>query len=176
VTATSTYMLVFRTLHILGAIAWGGSIFLMVFFLQPAAKAVGPAAGPFMRELLATRKLLDVVLGLAATTIVAGGFLYWNNVDTAGSLGDLLDTNYGVAITLGAISALIAFGIGWFATRPAVKRTLVLGGQIAQAGASPPAELVQELQATQAKARTLAKVNFTFVALAALFMATARYW
>jgi uncharacterized membrane protein len=176
VTAASTYMLVFRTLHILGAIAWGGSIFLMVFFLQPAAKAVGPAAGPFMRELLATRKLLDVVLGLAATTIVAGGFLYWNNVDTAGSLGDLLDTNYGVAITLGAISALIAFGIGWFATRPAVKRTLVLGGQIAQAGASPPAELVQELQATQAKARTLAKVNFTFVALAALFMATARYW
>ena len=175
-TAASTYMLVFRTLHILGGIAWGGSIFLMVFFLQPAAKAVGPAAGPFMRELLATRKLLDVVLGLAATTIVAGGFLYWNNVDIAGSIGDLLDTSYGVALTLGAVSALIAFGIGWFATRPAVKRTLALGGQIAQAGDQPPPELVQELQATQAKARTLAKVNFTFVALAAFFMATARYW
>ena len=73
-TAASTYMLVFRTLHILGGIAWGGSIFLMVFFLQPTAKAVGPAAGPFMRELLSVRKLMDVVLALAATTIVAGGF------------------------------------------------------------------------------------------------------
>jgi hypothetical protein len=175
-TAASVYMLVFRIFHILGGIAWGGSIFLMVFFLQPTAKAVGPAAGPFMRELLSTRKLMDVVLALAAATIVAGGFLYWNNVDTAGSLGDLLDTNYGVAITLGAVSALIAFGIGWFATRPTVKRTLELGGRIAQAGDQPPPELVQDLQATQAKARTLAKVNFTFVALAAFFMATARYW
>ena len=175
-TAASTYMLVFRTLHILGGIAWGGAIFLMVFFLQPAAKAVGPAAGPFMRELLATRKLLDVVLGLAATTIVAGGFLYWNRVDTFGGLGDLLDTGYGVALTLGAVSALIAFGVGWFATRPTVKRTLALGGQIAQAGDQPPAELVQELQATQAKARTLAKVNFAFVAIAAFFMATASAW
>ena len=175
-TAASTYMLVFRVLHILGGIAWGGSIFLMVFFLQPAAKAVGPAAGPFMREMLATRKLMEVVLGVAATTIVAGGFLYWNNVDTAGSVADLLDASYGVAITLGAVAALIAFGIGWFATRPTVKRTLALGGQVAQAGEQPPPELVQELQATQAKARTLAKVNFTFVALAAFFMATARYW
>ncbi len=174
--AASTYMIVFRILHILGGIAWGGSIFLMVFFLQPTAKAVGPGAGPFMRELLGTRRLLDVILWIAAITIVAGGFLYWNNLDTAGGLGDLLDTNYGVAITLGAVSALIAFGIGLFATRPTVKRTLALGGQIAQAGDQPPPELIQELQATQAKARTLAKVNVTFVALAAFFMATARYW
>lgn len=174
--AASAYMLVFRILHILAGIAWGGAIFIMVFFLQPAAKAVGPAAGPFMRELLSTRRLMDVVLGLAATTIVAGGFLYWNNADTAGSLGELLDTSYGVAMTLGAVSALVAFLIGLVATRPTVKRTLALGGQIGQAGDQPPPELVQQLQATQAKARALAKVNFTFVALAALFMATARYW
>ena len=119
---------------------------------------------------------MDVVLGLAGTTIVAGGFLYWNNVDTAGGVGDLLDTSYGVAITLGAVSALIAFLIGLVATRPTVKKTLALGGQIARSGDQPPPELVAELQATQAMARTLAKVNFTFVALAALFMATARYW
>ena len=119
---------------------------------------------------------MDVVLGLAATTIVAGGFLYWNNADTAGSVGQLLDTSYGVAITLGAVSALIAFLIGLVATRPMVKKTLALGGQIAQAGDQPPPELVQRLQAAQARARALSKVNFTFVALAAFFMATARYW
>jgi len=49
-------MLVFRVIHILLAIAWGGTVFLLVFFLQPSAKAIGPAAGPFMRELLGTRK------------------------------------------------------------------------------------------------------------------------
>ncbi len=53
--ATSIYLIVFRVLHVLFAIAWGGAVFLMVFFLQPTAKAIGPAAGPFMRELLGTR-------------------------------------------------------------------------------------------------------------------------
>ena len=51
--SAAPYMLVFRrAAHRSVAIAWGGSIFLLVFFLQPSAKAVGPAAGPFMRELL----------------------------------------------------------------------------------------------------------------------------
>ena len=173
-TAASTYMLVFRTLHILAGIAWGGSIFLMVFFLQPTAKAVGPAAGPFMRELLA-REAHGRGARLAATTIVAGGFLSTGTTSTSSGPRRPPRHGYGVALTLGAVSALIAFGIGWFATRPAVKRTLALGGR-SRRRRTAAAGLVQELQATQAKARTLAKVNFTFVALAAFFMATARYW
>ena len=52
---------------------------------------------------------------------------------------------------------------------------LALGGQMAAAGA-PPAELAQELQRTQARARTLAKTNLIFVAIAAVTMSTARYW
>ena len=47
--AISVYMLVFRVIHVMLAIAWGGALFLLVVFLQPAAKTVGPAAGPFMR-------------------------------------------------------------------------------------------------------------------------------
>src|SRR6478672_5384825 len=31
--ATSVYMLVFRVIHVLLAIAWGGMVFLLVFFL-----------------------------------------------------------------------------------------------------------------------------------------------
>jgi uncharacterized membrane protein len=86
VLATSVYLIVFRILHIMAAIAWGGSVFLLVIFLNPTAKAVGPAGAPFMRELLSTRRLVDWLLRIAGIAIVAGGFLYWHDQQaTAGS-------------------------------------------------------------------------------------------
>lgn len=174
--ATSVYLIVFRVIHVLLAIAWGGAVFMLVFFLQPTAKAVGPAAGPFMRELLSTRRLVDWILRIAGATVVAGGFLYWHDMQAVGGLGDFLDSAFGLWLTIGAISALVAIGIGAAATKPTLKRQLAVAGQIAQAGDQPPPELVQQLAALQAKGRRLAKLNFTFVTIAAFAMATARYW
>jgi uncharacterized membrane protein len=156
--AASPYLITFRVLHILAAIAWGGSVFMTVVFLQPTAKAIGPAAGPFMRELLGARKLIDWVIGLAWITIIAGGFLYWHDWHLYASLGDFLGTSVGLWLTIGAASALVAVGIGMLATKPAIQRSLVLGGQIAQAG------------------RLLAKWNLAFITIAAFAMSTARFW
>jgi hypothetical protein len=173
----STYMLVFRIIHILGAIAWAGSVFFNVVFIQPTAKTVGPAAGPFMRELLSTRRLIDWILRLAGITIVSGAFLYWHDWEVTGSLGDFLGTSFGLWLTIGAIAALVAVGIGAFATRPTMARSLEVGGRIAQAGDQPPPpELVQELQTLQARGRTLSKWNLLFIGIAAFAMSTARYW
>jgi uncharacterized membrane protein len=174
--STSAYLIVFRILHVVGAIAWGGAIFLLVFFLQPTAKELGPAAGPFMRELLENRRLTTVILWIATVAIVAGAFLYWHDMDAAGGVGDFVGTAFGLWITLGSVSALIAFAIGLFLTRPTLQRATAVGAQIAAAGDAPPPELVQELQRLQAWGRTLAKTNLTFLTLAALAMATARYW
>ncbi|MGE5461065.1 MAG: hypothetical protein ACM3WR_10640, partial [Solirubrobacterales bacterium] len=66
--ATSAYMIVFRILHIGAGVAWGGSVFLFVVLIQPSAAAIGPAAGPFVMELLAKRKLVSWLLSLAGTT------------------------------------------------------------------------------------------------------------
>lgn len=172
----NTYMLVFRVLHIFGAIAWGGSVFLLVVFLQPTAKALGPAAGPFMGELLRTRRLVDWLLRIAGITILAGGFMYWHDQQAYGGLGDFLGSAFGDTLTAGAIFALIAFSIGMFATRPTIQKGFEVGAQIAQAGDAPPPELMQQLQAIQARGRTLAKWNLAFIALAAFAMSTARYW
>lgn len=176
VVSTSIYLIAFRTIHIVGAIAWGGAIFVFVFFLQPTAKAVGPAGAPFMRELLGKRKVVTVILWIAATTIVSGGFLYWHDWQVRGSLGDFVGSANGLGLTLGAASAIVAFLVGLLGTKPTIDRVLALGARIAAAGESPPPELGRELQATQARARALAKTNLTFVTLAALAMATARYW
>lgn len=174
--ATSAYMLVFRVIHILLAIAWGGTVFLLVFFLQPTAKAIGPAAGPFMGELLGVRKLTQWLLRIASAAVIAGGFLYWHDLDQYPSLSDFLSSAFGLWITIGAISALIALGIGMFATAPTLKRMMAVSGQVAHAEGPPPPELLKELGALQTKSRMLAKMNFAFVTLAAFAMSTARYW
>jgi uncharacterized membrane protein len=170
VLATSIYMVVFRVIHVMLAIAWGGGLFLLVVFLQPTAKAIGPAAGPFMRELLAVRHLSDWLLRIAGAAIVAGGFLYWHDMQAFGGLGDFL------GLTIGALAAIVAVAIGAALTRPVRERSLAIGAQIAQAGGQPPPELVQELAALQAKGRSFAILNLALVSLAAFAMSTARYW
>ena len=174
--AASVYMLVFRTIHVLAAVAWGGAVVMLVLFLQPSAKAIGPAAGPFMAELVGRRKLPSAILSLAGTTIVAGGFLYWRDVDVSGGFGDFVGSSFGLWMTVGAASAIVAFLIGLLATKPTMDRVMALGPRIAQAGDPPPADLLGELQVLQARARMLAKVNLAFVTFAAFAMATARYW
>jgi uncharacterized membrane protein len=176
VLATSIYMIVFRVLHVVLGIAWGGALFLLVFFVQPAAKAVGPAAGPFMRELLVERHLTDWILRIAGATIVAGGFLYWHDVQAFGSLGDFLDSAFGLWLTIGALASIVAVAIGGAVAKPTLERSLAVGAQIAQAGDQAPPDLVRELATLQTKGRSLAKVNMALVAIAAFAMSTARYW
>jgi hypothetical protein len=174
--AASVYVIVFRVLHILFAIAWAGSVFMLVFFLQPTAKAIGPAAGPFMRELIGTRRLAEWLPRLGGITIVAGGFLYWHDVQFYADLGDFLGSAFGLWLTIGSVSAIVALGIGVSATKPTIERSLAVGGQIAHAEGPPPPELVQEFEALQARGRMLAKVTLAFITIAAFAMSTARYW
>lgn len=177
--ATSAYLIVFRIVHVLAAIAWGGSVFLFVLYVQPAAAAIAPAGMPFMRELLSNRRLVDRLLMLATFTIVGGLFLYWHDAGGLAGVADFASTTSGAVLTVGAISAIVAYLIGLVGTRPKGLRFMALAGQVAQAtqsGAAPPPEVLAEMQATQRTLALLARLNLTFIAIAALAMATWRYW
>lgn len=173
-TAASTYMLVFRILHVAAGVAWAGSVFLFVVLVQPSAGAIGPAASPFMMELLGRRKLVSWLLSLAGTTIGAGIFLYAKLADDMG-LGDFVSSGFGLALTIGAVAAIVAFGIGLFGTRPSVARLLALAAQAAADGPPPP-EVAQEIPRVQARLKNLGRIAFAFIVVAVLTMATARYW
>ncbi len=174
--ATSTYMIVFRILHIAAGVAWAGSVFLFVVLIQPSAAAIGPAAGPFMMELLGRRKLVAWLLSLAGTTVVAGLFLYWRIWHGYGSLGDFVSSRYGLSLTVGAVAAITAFGIGLFGTRPNVARLLELAGRAAASEGPPPPEVAQEIPRVQERLKVLARVALALIAVAVVAMATARYW
>jgi len=173
--ATSTFMIVFRILHIAAGVAWGGSVFLFVVLIQPSAAAIGPAAGPFMMELLGKRKLVSWLLSLAGTTVVAGVFLYWRDMHNIG-LGDFVSSRFGFALSLGAVAAIAAFLIGLFGTRPNVARLLALAGRAAASEGGPPPDVAQEIAKVQNRLKVLARVALALIAVAVLAMATARYW
>jgi uncharacterized membrane protein len=174
--AASAYMIVFRAFHILFGVAWVGGLALLVLYLQPGARAIGPAAGPFMQELVTKRKLPNFLLGMGAVTIVAGGFVYWHDSNAFGSLGDFLGTHFGAVLTVGAVLALVGWVIGLVGVKPATVQTMALAGRLASAGGPPSPEDAARLHALQLRARRLSVLVLSILVVAVLAMATARYW
>jgi uncharacterized membrane protein len=173
------FYIIFRIFHIGAGIAWVGSVYFLVAFVQPASEAMGPAATPFMTELLGARKLVDRILVLATVTILAGLILYLKDMNAVGGFGDWVGSSEGLVFTIGGLAAIAAVAIGAFGTRPAVQRLLALGRQIAQAskdGGAPPAELTAQVPALQAKMKVLARVSFALLVVAVIAMATAKFW
>ena len=170
--ATSLYMIVFRIVHILAGVAWGGSAVLFVLFVQPSAAAIGPAAAPFMGELLGKRRVVNALLGMGAVTIVGGLFLYWHDWHLYGSFGDWVGSRFGVVLTIGAIAAIAAWLIGLLGSRPRVERVMMLNRKAAEAGTPPP----PEVGVLQAQLKMFARASLALIVVSVLAMSTARYW
>jgi hypothetical protein len=173
--ATTIFMLVFRVVHIAAGVGWAGSVFLFVVLIQPSAAAVGPAAGPFMMELLGRRKLVSWLLSLGGTTVVAGLLLYWRDANGLDGLGAFSASRFGLVLSIGAVAAIVALLIGVFGTRPNARRLLDLVSSVAPGGAPTPA-VAQEIAAVQDRLKVLARIAFAFIVVAVIAMATARYW
>lgn len=74
--ALSTYMIVFRFLHIIGGSFWFGAALLFGAFLGPAAGDVGPSAGPLLANMVVKRHVAKVISGASMLTVTAGLFVY----------------------------------------------------------------------------------------------------
>ena len=74
----STYMLIFRILHIGAAVLWVGMVTFFALFLSPTASKLGPAAFPVMKELVEERKVPRIIQAIAGFTVLGGLFLYWH--------------------------------------------------------------------------------------------------
>jgi hypothetical protein len=173
--AFETFMVLFRIVHILAGVAWVGSVFFLVMYVQPSASAIRPAAGPFMTELLGKRRLVDRIIGIAAFTVIAGLFLYWHDWHNYASFGDFVTSRFGGVLTIGAVSSLIALAFGIFGTRPTLQKFFAAAGRAAAAGGPPNTEAAAEMAVLQRQLKVYARVSFVFLVLTVLSMATARY-
>lgn len=176
--AVSTYIIVFRVVHILAGVLWVGSAFLVTAFIEPTASALGPAAGPFMQHMIEKLKISKIITALAGLTLLGGFLLYWHDfhVYYDGTLGAFLTHRLGTILTIGMVSALIGFFGGLFGIKPAAERLGALGKEIAAGGGPPSPERAAEMKQVVERMRFFGRFDLAFLIFAVLCMATARYW
>jgi uncharacterized membrane protein len=170
------FWFVFRLIHILAGVAWVGGVFLFVVFLQPSAAAIGPAAAPMMGQLLGVRKLVDRFLLLAGITIVAGLVMYVKLASDATSFGDFVGSGYGLALTIGMLTAIAAASIGMFVTRPNVRAMMVMQRQVAESGAPPNPQQGAEIARRQGTLKVAGRFALSLLVISVAMMATASTW
>lgn len=169
----SAYLIIFRILHILAAIAWAGSAFFFFVFVEPTTHAIGPQAEPFMTHMVKERKIAIVVNILALVTLVAGGFLYWH--DSGGFDPAWITSDIGLGFTIGAIAAIIAFAIGLSVVVPNIYRLTRVGDAIKGSGGPPTEEQLAAIGRAQRALGLAGRFDITLIGIAAVLMATARY-
>jgi len=168
-----TYMVVLRIVHILAGVFWVGAALTTLLFIQPTAREVGPAAGPFMMHLAGRKRLIDFVLSAAGLTVLAGLLMYWR---VSGGLdGDWLASAPGISLTIGALCAIAAFSLGLTIVRPTIMATLAIGREVAASGGPPTLEQGGQLQALQKRGKAVGQVIVPLLIVAVIGMAAARY-
>lgn len=136
-------MTVLRLIHIVAGGFWAGAGIMMGWFVAPAARSVGPGAGPFMQALL-KRKVPMILITSGLITIGAGLWLWAIRQPTMSRWQDW-------ALALGALSAIVAVTIGIGLQRPTAAKVMALGQEIATAGAPPTPDQGAEMGRLQGK-------------------------
>lgn len=172
----STYMIVFRFLHIVSGAFWFGAALLFGAFLGPAAAEVGPSAGPLLANMVVKRRVAKVISGASMMTVFGGLLIYWHDWQASGSLGDWIGSSLGLWLTIGSVAAIVAFYFGYFGVGQNVERLVEVGGQLARSEGPPPPELLARFQHLQTEIKRHSIIDMILLLIAITAMSTARYW
>jgi len=164
-------IIILRLIHILFGVFWAGSIFFIVSFMLPAARAAGPGAAPYMQR-FARSGFVYAAIGSGALSSLAGLWLMW--IAAAGQSA-WFGSPTGITLSIGALAALVTLGLGIFIQRPTIGRMAAIAVAIEAAGGTPTAEQAAELPALQARMANIARIAAWLLAVAVVCMAVARY-
>jgi uncharacterized membrane protein len=166
-------MLVLRVIHIFGGAFWVGAMLFTVFFLEPSVREAGPDGAKVMQGVM-RRKFLVIMPVVALLTILAGVGLL--EQVSGGFHPDWMSSPTGIALSIGAAMAILAFLIGFLVVRPSVAK---LGPLMAQAAQTPDAAakgaLLAQAQLLQGRMRVASRVVVLLLTITVVTMAVARY-
>jgi len=160
----------FRALHVALGAFWAGTLFFFVLFLEPSIRATGPSGGQVMQALV-QRRFLQKLLGIGALTLLSGVVAFWRV--SAGFSAAIFAMPYTHVLLTGAVTGVIALGIGFFVSRPTLKRLSAKAANVAASGAPPSDADAAEMAALQGRLRTAARVAAGLLLLSLLFMSMA---
>jgi hypothetical protein len=164
-------LIVMRLLHILLGVFWAGTLIFNALFLLPAMRDAGPDGAKVAMGLM-RRRFLDIIPVVAAISILSGFWLYWR---ASAGQPEFMRSGTGIMFSLGAVAALLAFGLGVAIVRPSMLRATALSQS---ASAATPVERDAQLATAQAlrlRAAGAARWVALLLAVAAGTMAVARY-
>ena len=158
---------VLRIGHILAGVVWAGSAIFVAAILEPRLRTLGPeiqgrvmaALAPVMGPVLGISGLLTIIFGLTLVIRLK-------------RFDNLLDTNWGLAITVGLIASVLAYASG-FTTMITSNKMMALGKSMA--GRPPTPEEEARMGQLSARATLLARTAAVLVVIAVGAMASARY-
>ena len=151
-------MILLRLVHIGSGAMWVGMMAFMTFYLTPALAEVGPDAAKVMKG-LEKQKIMIVMPVIALLTIISGTWMF---VRLSAGPSNFAASRTGMALSIGALSAIIAFLIGVTFLRPLMMKATA---------ATDPAEA----QRLRARGAMLSQWVARLLMLALGAMAVARY-
>ena len=166
----SYLILVLRVIHILGGIFWVGSALLMNFFVGPTLRATGDAGRQFAGHFMARTRFVMAMNFSVIGTVLAGFWLY--GIDSNWFQSAWMSSGAGTGFSIGAAFAIVGLVTG-FMNGGNNRKLAQLGAQIQ---GKPTAEQAAQLGAIAKQQGWVVPVNTATLLLAALFMATARYF
>lgn len=161
---------VLRLVHIPTSVLWGGWTAMVGLYLLPAIAESGPAGSTVMAAVMKRRFSLWMNL-LGLLSFVSGLRLYMLSANA-----QWIATGTGLSLTIGAVLATVAFGVGHGVSRPTAVKLNTLGQAIKAAGGPPTAEQAAQLQALSARAVMAGRLNAWCTVGAAVCMGASRFF
>jgi uncharacterized membrane protein len=164
--SSALWILLARAVHILGGVAWAGSVFMTASVILPLAARHGHEGFGQWVGMIGRR--MGPVSGIAALlTILSGIYLMAVLHEGDRSIG-------GIVLLSGAVAALLSFLSGFFIGRPAGLKLAKLSEQLGQSG-TPSAEIAQQIASLRARTAVSTRITTALLGLAVLAMAVFRY-
>ena len=167
------FIALLRLIHIFFGIVWAGANFLMVLFILPSAKKLGPDGGKFMQQLARTNNFPLVINIAAILTILSGALMLWRS--SGGMSLEWLKSGYGICLSIGSILGLSAYIVGFFVQRPAALGIAALGKKISSTEGPPSAEQMDNMTLLQRKLERAARTTAVLIALSVISMPIAKF-
>jgi hypothetical protein len=161
-----------RLIHIVGGVFWAGAVWLFARFIEPTATAAGPEGGRFLQR-FAGSVYTPAVMSAGVGTVLAGIALMW--IDSGGFQPAFMGSHFGIALSVGALCAIVAavYGIGLGARN--AMRLKAVGAAVQRQPGGPTPEQLGQMQVIQGKLRTGGRVAAVLLVVTVVCMAIARY-
>ena len=166
-------LVILRFLHVVLGAYWAGVVIFTALYLEPSVRAAGPAGGQVMGQLVARGHL--TVLPVVAIVAILAGIDLMRRV-SGGFDPAWMGSRMGIALSIGATSAIVAFAIGVLVMRTTTLKVMALAQAAMQTPEGPARDAQLAALAPLRRRATLSlRVVAVLLGITVTAMAVARY-